>query len=267
MSANYAGKAPFAAHARAPRGTRWSGTFPFHLLSLTTAGGAVYDLPDGRVAVGAGDLLHFAPQARQDWRVDGAQGWNVHYLIVELPASLRGLLPEADLAPGMGRVRLDARETRRIAEVFRELQTWGGSANPLRGQLVLNLAEHILLRLRSRQPLGTIDPRVGQACEFLHDSVESPTTLDDVARAAGLSRARVCALFQAHLGTTPMAYLEQLRLERAARLLLFTADGIGTIADRLGYNERGYFDKRFKRRWGVTPRSYRRGGGMTAPAR
>ena len=265
MSVRYAGKVPFIAHTRVPRGTRWSGTFPFHLLSLTTAGGAVYDLPDGRMTVGAGDLLHFAPQARQDWLVDGAQGWNVRYLIVDLPAGLRGLLPEADLAPGIGRVRLDARETRRIAEVFRELQAWCSSANPLRGQLVLNLVEHLLLRLRSRRPLSTIDPRVGQAREFLHDSVESPTTLDDVARVAGLSRARLCALFHQHMGTTPMAYLEDLRLERAARLLLFSADGIGAIADRLGYSERGYFDKRFKRRWGVTPRGYR-SGGSTEPS-
>jgi AraC-like DNA-binding protein len=56
------------------------------------------------------------------------------------------------------------------------------------------------------------------------------------------------ALFKTALGLAPIAYLEQIRMERAARLPLFTATDIETISQQLGYNERKYFDKRFKRR-------------------
>lgn len=261
MAATYAGSVPFVAHTRSPRASRWRGTFPHHLFSLTLAGGVTYALPDGRVGIAAGDLLHFAPQAMQDWQVDARHGWKVCYLIIDLPAALRDLLPAANLAPGIGRVRLDRGEAERIARVFREMQAWSERSTPLRAQLVLNLLEHILLRLRSCRPVAETDARIGQARDFLHGNVTAPVLLADVARAAGLSRARLCALFKEQLDTTPMAYLERLRLEQAARLLLFTTDGIGTIADRLGYAERGYFDKRFKRRWGLTPRAYRLGGG------
>lgn len=264
MAASYDGNVPFVEHRRVPRGTRWRGTFPYHLLSLTLAGGAVYDLPGGRVDLAPGDLLHFAPGAEQDWRVDAVAGWRVGYLIVAVPAALLELLPEPTLAPGIGRIRLDAAAARRIAQDFREMQEWCGRPTPLRSQLVLNLLEHVLLRLRSLRPAPEADARIARARDFLHASLEAPVVLADVARAAGLSRARLCALARQHLGAPPMAYLERLRLEQAARRLLFTADPIDVIAERLGYAERGYFDKRFKRRWGMTPRAYRRGGGVAA---
>jgi AraC-like DNA-binding protein len=83
---------------------------------------------------------------------------------------------------------------------------------------------------------------------FLHRRCEETLALSDVAQAAGLSKARLCALFKTALGLAPIAYLEQIRMERAARLPLFTATDIETISQQLGYNERKYFDKRFKRR-------------------
>ncbi len=271
MSANYVGNVPFVAHARCTRGMRWCGTFPYHLFSLTLVGGATYDLPDGRVEITAGDLLHFAPRAMQDWQVTGQQGWKVGYLIVSLPAAMGSLLPPPNLAPGIGRIRLERTETARMARIFHEMQAWSERSTPLREQLVLNLLEYILLSLRSLQPVSAVDGRIALAREFLHGAIEEPIVLADVVRASGLSRARLCTLFKEHLDTTPMVYLERLRLEQAARLILFTADPIGVIAERLGYSDRGYFDKRFKRRWGLTPRAYRLAGadgsGPTQPQR
>lgn len=255
----FAGTVPFVAHSRVPRGAHWSGTFSYHVFSLTRAGSVTYSLPDGVVEIVPGDLLHFAPEAFQDWLVQGTKGWQVAYLIVGLPAALSELLPQPTLAPGVGRIHLDPSELRKVARAFREMQEWSERSTPLREQLVINLIEQVLLRVHSGRPTTEIDPRIGQARDFLHDSVETPVVLADVAHAAGLSRARLSALFKAHLDTTPIVYLERLRLERAARLLLFTTDDIAAIAERLGYAERGYFDKRFKRRWGVTPRSYRLG--------
>ena len=260
MSASYVGNVPFVAHARCKRGLRWRGTFPYHLFSLTLVGGATYDLPRGRVEISAGDLLHFAPQAMQDWQVTGQQGWKVGYLITSLPAAMGSLLPPPNLAPGIGRIRLEPPETVRMARIFREMQTWSERSTPLREQLVLNLLEHILLSVRSLQPAAAVDRRIAVAREFLHGAIEDPIVLADVVRASGLSRARLCTLFREQLDATPMAYLERLRLEQAARLILFSADPIGEIAERLGFGDRGYFDKRFKRRWGLTPRAYRLAG-------
>lgn len=260
MTATYAGIIPFVAHTQCPRGSRWRGTFPYHVFSLTLGGGTTYSLPTGRVEITKGDLLHFAPQAIQDWQVDGSHPWKVGYLITALPAALRQLLPAPTLAPGIGRIRLDQRELTRTAASFRDMQHWSGHPSPVRGQLVLNLLEHILLRLSTARPMAETDARIASARDFLHAQVESPVVLADVARAAGLSRARLCALFKEHLATTPMAYLERLRLEQAARLLVFSSEDIGTITERFGYSERGYFEKRFKRHWGVTPKVYRTQG-------
>ena len=260
MTATYAGIIPFVAHTQCPRGSHWRGTFPYHVFSLTLGGGTTYTLPTGSVEIIKGDLLHFAPQAIQDWQVDGSHPWKVGYLITALPAALRQLLPAPTLAPGIGRIHLDPRELTRTATSFRDMQQWCRHPSPVRGQLVLNLLEHVLLRLYSAKPASETDPRIAVARDFLHANVESPALLADVARVAGLSRARLCALFKEHLGGSPMAYLERLRLEQAARLLVFSSDDIAAIAERLGYSERGYFEKRFKRHWGMTPKAYRMQG-------
>ncbi len=260
MTATYAGIIPFVAHTQCPRGSHWRGTFPYHVFSLTLGGATTYTLPTGPVEILKGDLLHLAPQALQDWRVDGPHAWKVGYLIIALPAAVRQLLPSPSLAPGIGRIRLDQRELSRTAMSFRDMQNWCGHPSPVRGQLVLNLLEHVLLRLYSTKPASETDARIALARDFLHANVESSAVLADVARVAGLSRARLCALFKEHLGTSPMAYLERLRLEQAARLLVFSSEDIAAIGDRLGYSERGYFEKRFKRHWGMTPKAYRKQG-------
>ena len=255
--ATFAGTVPFVAHSRVPRGAHWSGTFSYHVFSLTLGGGATYSLPSGLVDIMPGDLLHFAPRAMQDWRVGKPTGWHVGYVIVDLPARFSDMFSASELAPGIGRTRLDAREIKRITQVFRDMQDWNERSTPVREQLVHNLLEYVLLSVFRGPTASNTDVRIQQAQDFLHRSVESPVVLADVTRAAGLSRARLCAMFKEQLATTPMVYLERLRLEHAARLLRFTTEGIEKIAERIGYHERGYFDKRFKRRWGVTPRAYR----------
>lgn len=265
MSATYEGRVPFVAHARVPTGKRWQGTFPYHLFSFTLGGGAEYQLPGGRQAIGPGELLHFAPQAWQDWRVSGDQGWEVWYLIAELPAGLCDLLPAPTLAPGIARLKLDAAAAERIERAFAEMQDWETRGSPVGERLILNLLEYVLLLVRDQQPVRTLDRRIQKARDFLHRGLEQSITLTDVARAACLSKARLCALFKTALGVTPMAYLEQLRMERAARWLLFTTMEVEAIALRLGYHERKYFDKRFKAHWGVTPRQYRLAGSGGTP--
>lgn len=261
MSKNHETKAPFIAQSHVPVGTRWQGTFPSHVFSLTLSGGAEYWFPGGKQEIGPGDFLHFAPQAWQDWRVTEDTGWEVHYIIVELPTGLSDLLPDRSLAPGIGIVRLDADEAARVADAFLEMLSIQQRSSPLGDRIIINVLEHTLLLMRERRPGVNLDPRIEKARAFLHRSCVEMIALSDVAQASGLSKARLCALFKSALSLAPMAYLEEIRMERAARLLRFTATDIETISQQLGYHERKYFDKRFKRRWGVTPRQYRLHGG------
>lgn len=86
-----------------------------------------------------------------------------------------------------------------------------------------------------------------------------PWTLDDLARSAGLSRAYLCRRFRREFGLPPMAYLHQVRLGAAKRLLQNTQLTVTEVALRVGYVDVYSFCKSFKRRTGLTPTEARAG--------
>jgi AraC-like DNA-binding protein len=84
-----------------------------------------------------------------------------------------------------------------------------------------------------------------------------PLGVDDLAAAAGLSRAHFSREFRAAFGTSPHAYLLTRRLERAAALLRSTDRSVAEICLAVGLQGLGSFTTSFKRAYGITPTAYR----------
>ena len=84
-----------------------------------------------------------------------------------------------------------------------------------------------------------------------------PLGVDDMARAAGLSRAHFSREFRRAFGESPHAYLLTRRLERAAALLRTTDRSVAEICFSVGLSSVGSFTTSFKRTYGVSPRNYR----------
>ena len=83
-------------------------------------------------------------------------------------------------------------------------------------------------------------------------------SLDDVAGATGISRYYVSHLFKELLNTTFVGYVNELRLNRAAMLLLTTDNPIIEIAALSGFNNLSNFNRAFKLHFGKTPSAYRK---------
>jgi AraC-like DNA-binding protein len=81
--------------------------------------------------------------------------------------------------------------------------------------------------------------------------------VDDMAAAAGLSRAHFSREFKHAFGTSPHAYLLTRRLERAASLLRVTDRSVAEICMDVGLRSVGSFTTSFKRMFGKTPTEYR----------
>jgi len=64
--------------------------------------------------------------------------------------------------------------------------------------------------------------------------------------------------FRNHMGSSPVQYVNKLKVERAKVMLQDTDLSIHEISVQLGYNEPGYFSKIFKQHVGRTPREYRK---------
>jgi AraC-like DNA-binding protein len=84
-----------------------------------------------------------------------------------------------------------------------------------------------------------------------------PLDVDDLARAAGLSRAHFSREFRRTFGESPHAYLLTRRLERAAALLRTTDRSVADICFSVGLQSVGSFTTSFTRTYGMPPTAYR----------
>ena len=84
-----------------------------------------------------------------------------------------------------------------------------------------------------------------------------PLGVDDLAAAAGLSRAHFSREFRRAFGVSPHVYLLTRRLERAAALLRNTDRSVADICFSVGLASLGSFTSSFTRTYGMSPTAYR----------
>lgn len=96
---------------------------------------------------------------------------------------------------------------------------------------------------------------------WLQDTLEKPLSIDDLAQHLGYSASQVRRQFRHYFHTSPSAYREKRRLERAAVLLTFTPRNIAQIAQDCGYQNHSSFSRAFLRHFRLSPRHYRQAMG------
>ena len=84
-----------------------------------------------------------------------------------------------------------------------------------------------------------------------------PLGVDELARAAGFSRAHFSREFRRAFGESPHTYLLTRRMERAAALLRYTDYSVARICFDVGLQSIGSFTTSFTRTFGVSPTAYR----------
>ncbi|MDZ4096348.1 MAG: GlxA family transcriptional regulator [Paracoccaceae bacterium] len=102
-----------------------------------------------------------------------------------------------------------------------------------------------------------LDPRVASAIARMEQRLDTPETVDRVARALGLSPRRLEALFAANIGLTPGAYALTLRLAAARRMINDTCHPLAEIALRCGFSSASTLSRAFRRHFGHAPSALR----------
>src|SRR4051812_47642389 len=98
---------------------------------------------------------------------------------------------------------------------------------------------------------GALLRRLVRARDLLHEEVARGPTLDELADAAGLSRAHLARQFAETFGVAPHQYLVQLRLEQAKRALA-TGTSVTDVCQDVGFASLGTFSASFRRRVGLS---------------
>ena len=92
----------------------------------------------------------------------------------------------------------------------------------------------------------------------MHERPAHAWTIDELGRAIGLSRSALHERFVDLVGSPPMHYLAQWRMQASARLLLETRATVAAIALEVGYDSEAAFARAFKRSVGKPPAAWRR---------
>ncbi|MBP3460279.1 MAG: response regulator [Lachnospiraceae bacterium] len=94
--------------------------------------------------------------------------------------------------------------------------------------------------------------------KYLHEHMEEDISLGILAEKFHLSPQYISQLFKSEIGVNFLAYLTNLRMEKAKKILLTTALPITEVAGRVGYGDYRVFTKVFKKAENMTPSQYRR---------
>lgn len=98
---------------------------------------------------------------------------------------------------------------------------------------------------------------IERARRWLNRKLDQEWSIAELADYCHTSQRTLLRRFQDAVGTSPVQYAQQLRIERAKALLESTRLSLDDIAERCGYGDVSTFSKTFKRRAQLTPREYR----------
>lgn len=104
---------------------------------------------------------------------------------------------------------------------------------------------------------AAVSARVAHLCDLLRARHAERLPLAELACEAGLSRYHLVRAFRAETGMTPHAYQLDIRIQHARRLLRQGA-ALAEVALDLGFADQSHFQRAFKQRVALTPRSYQR---------
>ncbi|MCR5824951.1 MAG: AraC family transcriptional regulator [Oscillospiraceae bacterium] len=225
---------------------------------------SMYDLRAGDFLLIPPQLLHYTRYPFGDCRRS-----TVLFRGEDVDEAVRACLPEG--AAFLARLR-----------IFRAPEAHRGELSALLGRMVTeerirDARSALLLRTRLQELLllcarecdclhdapaniRTTEDSVLRSAQFISAHYAEPINTADVATAVGFSPNYLSRKFREAAGIGVHEYLVLTRLRHAALELLATEDSVTEIALRCGFSGSNYFKDAFKKKYGVTPRDYRRMG-------
>ncbi len=100
--------------------------------------------------------------------------------------------------------------------------------------------------------------RVSHVLDYIKNNIAEDISRDMLASLAGLSVPQFHRVFIEATGLCPMSFVRQQRLSQARKLLLYTAEPVGSIAEMVGYKDQFVFSKMFNRESHLSPLEYRK---------
>ena len=105
------------------------------------------------------------------------------------------------------------------------------------------------------------DPNLARVLDAILEKPERPHSLESLAELANMSRSVSARRFHECFDRTPMDYLRDVRLRRAARLLQRAELSVNDVASKVGFASRSHFSHAFRDHFGCAPAEFREAPG------
>ncbi len=134
-----------------------------------------------------------------------------------------------------------------------EFHTWHSLS-----EIILSLVQRLPLSsdISSKKSIRN-NKRIKYMLQFIQEHYDKELTLEQIAKSALISKSECLRCFRQTIGISPMHYIRQLKMQKAAELLKSTSLKISEIAERCGFSDLSYFSKTFRIEHGCTPKEYR----------
>jgi AraC-like DNA-binding protein len=251
-------RAHFEGHAYDPH---WHDSY---LVGVTEQGVQQFNCRRTRHQSTPGKVFLLEPGDIHDGDAPTEDGFTYRMLYLDPQWLMRELSAVFESAPDNSQLSFantlasDARLAHATSLAFQTLH--GGELKIVRQTALDGLLERLTSHLHWRTRYAQ-DPRLPlvaqKAREYLHANARFDIGLDQVAAATGVDRFRLTRAFKAAYGMAPHAYLVQLRLATARRLLA-RGEQPATVAMELGFADQSHLGRWFVRAYGMTPAMYRK---------
>ncbi len=231
--------------------------FPGHELILCLAGRGYVRIAGREHAIGPSDLVWVDCRRPHQHGPVAEDPWEVLWVRAEGPRLTRiadVLGVEQDpVFPGFATAELE----RLYRTVFDLMERGGPTAPALIHAEVTRLVALAFAARQSRAPTQSIPPALQPAVKQLTLFFFERQRVEDLARRCGMSPSHFTRTFRQAFGASPIDWLRRRRITEAQRRLVESDDAVKRIAEQVGYGDRFFFSRDFRKVTGQTPRQFR----------
>ena len=238
------------------------------IINLTIDGtGKIWD-DENSFLVNSGDIVIFPDSVPHLYgRNEKASKWAHRWIYFHPLPQWESMLEFSDSINGVYKINIEDNNIfQKINDLFGEAiyLSYTHESNSLLTTLFLNIIEEILIRcalidsLHHRHlGISLTDNDIVKTLQWLSLNYQKELSVNEIAKTMNMSTQVLCKKFKKQMHLPLMRWINNHRLNMAAKLLLITESSIKDISSQVGFLDNLYFSKLFKKKYGCSPKLYR----------